>query len=277
MKKTERKVLLAIDIGNSTIGLGLFPDVSDSHQLLIKRVLSTPTPAEGRIRKAIRDLLAEASESTAGNITSYQKIDMIISSVVPGLNGRVVSAAKEFCARPLILNHAVSGLKFRASSPEKIGADRIANAVAGYSLMQKPVAVIDFGTATNITVVGRKGVFMGGAIMPGVDLMAGSLASRTAKLPRIGIGMPETALGQDTASAMTSGVVLGTAGAVMKILISIEEETGLQLSLVITGGRSGTVSPFLERPHLVIPDLIFEGLRLIHKSAVGTGRTLHAA
>ena len=270
-------MLLAIDIGNSTIGLGLFPDMADSNQLLIKRLPSTPAPAEGRIRKAIRDLLAEASRPPADNFASGRKVDMIISSVVPGLNGRVVSAAKEFCTKPLILNHALSGLKFRASFPEKIGADRIANAVAGYSILKKPFAVIDFGTATNITVVGRRGVFMGGAILPGVDLMAGSLASRTAKLPRIGIGMPETALGQDTASAMTSGIVLGTAGAVMKILTSVEEETGFLLGLVITGGRSVTISPFLERPHLVVPDLIFEGLRLIHRRARGTGGTLHAA
>ena len=263
MKKTEKKMLLAIDIGNSTIGFGFFPEAADANQLLIKRLPATPIPRESMIRKSIRDLLAEASKSGIRENSSDRKIGMIISSVVPGLNRRVAGAANEFCTRPLILNHASSGLKFSAGSPEKIGADRMANAVAGYRLVQKPVAVIDFGTATSITIVGSGGVFIGGAIMPGIDLMAESLASRTAKLPCIGIESPEMALGQGTASAMTSGIVIGTAGAVMKIVAAIEEETGLQLGMIITGGRAGIISPFLEKPHLLAPDLIFEGLRLI--------------
>jgi type III pantothenate kinase len=242
----------------------LFPDETDSGGLLTKRLSSTPAPTESRLRKTLRDAIAEASKSTKGNIASHQKIGVIISSVVPALNGKVISAAREFCVKPRILDHVSSGLNFKVSSPDKIGADRMANAIAGYSLVKKPVAVIDFGTATTITVVGKRGVFMGGAIMPGMDLMIGSLASRTGKLPCIEIDGPYKALGRDTASAINSGVVLGTAGAVMKIVSSIEEETGLQLRMVITGGRSGTISPFLESPHSVVPELIFEGLRLIH-------------
>jgi type III pantothenate kinase len=264
MKKTQGKMLLAIDIGNSTLGLGLFPDETDSGHLHIKRLSSTPAPTESRLRKAIRDVIAAASESGACDVTNHRKIGLIISSVVPALNDRVLSAVKEFCTKPLILGYVSSGLKFRVNSPESIGADRLANAVAGYNLTHKPVAVVDFGTATTISVVGKKGAFIGGTIMPGLELMFGSLASRTAKLPCVGIQRPDRALGLDTNSAITAGIVFGTAGAVMKIVSSIEEETGLELSLVITGGRSGTISPFIERPHFAVPDLIFEGLRLIH-------------
>jgi type III pantothenate kinase len=266
MKKKDN-ALLAIDIGNSTVRLGLFPNETDPEFLLTGTLASKRAITERRLRKEIVRLLAESSESDQDNISFGRQIGVIISSVVPGINQKVINAIKKFCSRPLFVDHRSAGLKFKMPCPEKVGADRIANAVAGFNITGKPTAVIDFGSATTISIVGKRKTFMGGAIMPGLDMMADILESKTAKLPDIEIVRPYKALGSDTDSAIISGIVLGTAGAVMKIILSIEEETALQLCVIITGGRSGLVSPFLERTHLAFPDLIFEGLRLIKIAA----------
>jgi|WetSurMetagenome_2_1015567.scaffolds.fasta_scaffold00686_7 type III pantothenate kinase len=265
--KKGRNSLLALDIGNSTIGLGLFRNDTDHDSLLTGKLALTRTSFEGSLCKTISTMVDEACASLADRTGTVKGLSVIVSSVVPAFNPKVIRAVKKFCSEPFFIDHKSSGLNFRTPFPDKIGADRIANAVAGFSITHKPTAIMDFGTATTISVVGGKRTFMGGAIMPGMDIMAASLASGTAKLPCINIDRPECALGTDTASAITSGIVIGTAGAVMKIVSSIEKETGLRLRLIITGGRAGVISSFLERPHLVIPDLIFEGLRLIHVSA----------
>jgi type III pantothenate kinase len=265
MKKRDR-ALLAIDIGNSTVRLGLFPDETDPGLLLTRTLASTQNSLEGSLRKELGRLLAEASASVSDNILSHREVGVIISSVVPKINRVVINILKKYYAKPFFVDPKSAGLKFRAPFPEKVGSDRIANAVAGFSITGKPTAIVDFGSATTISVVGKRRTFIGGAIMPGLDMMADMLASRTAKLPDIKIARPDKALGSDTSSAITAGIVLGTAGAVMKIVSSIEEETGLQLCLIITGGRLEIVSPFLERTHLALPDLIFEGLRIIYNS-----------
>jgi type III pantothenate kinase len=266
MKKRNR-ALLAIDAGNSTVGLGLFPDYTASQPLFTRKISMTGNITESMLRKEIAGLLSDASVAGAYRKAPREKIGAIISSVVPGLNRKILNALNQFCAKPIFADNISSGLEFKIPNPEKAGADRIVNAVAGFSMTGKPTAVVDFGTATTITIVGEHKTFMGGAILPGLDLMANALASGTAKLPRIDISIPEEALGSDTVSAIMSGIVFGTAGAALKIITSVEEETGLELSLIITGGRAGIVSPFLERPHSIVPDLIFAGLSLIYNAA----------
>jgi type III pantothenate kinase len=258
--------LLALDIGNSTIGLGLYPDRAKPETLLTRKLSLSKAEKGNLLGKEIERLLAEAPSAGPGNRSPW-KMGAIISSVVPGANRSLVSAVKKYCARPLLVDHSMSGLKFMISNPEKTGSDRIANAVAGFGLTGKPTAVIDFGSATTITVVSARKQFMGGAILPGLDMMAKALASGTAKLPDVEIERPDEALGSDTSSAIRSGIVLGTAGAVMKIVSSIEEETGLEFCIIITGGRAEIVSPFLERSHLSVPALIFEGLRTIYNAS----------
>jgi len=261
-----KKSLLAIDAGNSTVGLGFFPVCTASQPLLMRKISVGRKITENMLRKEIAGLLAEASITGADLKASREKIGLIISSVAPELNRRILNSAGRFSSKPFFVDHLSSGLVFKIPAPEKAGADRIVNAVAAFSLTGKPAAVIDFGTATTITIVGPKKEFIGGAIMPGLDMMAKALASGTAQLPDTDISRPDRALGVDTSSAIKSGIALGSAGAAMKIISSIEEETGLELRLIITGGRAGIISPFLERAHSVVPGLIFEGLRLIYNS-----------
>ncbi|MBI3592760.1 MAG: type III pantothenate kinase, partial [Nitrospirae bacterium] len=189
-----------------------------------------------------------------------------VSSVVPYLNKPVIESLKSLCRKkPLVVSDKItSGLSFDVKQPGEIGADRIANAVAGFHHARKAVAVVDFGTATTITVVGRNMNFLGGAIMPGIHLMQKSLHRETAKLPIVPLKKNSRALGKDTASSITSGIIHGTAGAVETIIKNMEKELDFKLQLVLTGGNAKFMSSLLKRNYDLVPNLTFEGLRLIY-------------
>jgi type III pantothenate kinase len=193
----------------------------------------------------------------------------IISSVVASHTEVFVKALEGFSesgdASVLIVSHTMSGTGFRISNPQELGTDRIANAVAAFALVGKPGAVIDFGTATTITVVDEDGNYTGGAIMPGIGLMNESLAAKTSKLAAVDVKAPKTALGADTAGCILSGLLFGTAGAVERIVGEIEKETGLTYEVVLTGGHALLIDAFIRRPHFLKPHLTLEGLKILYE------------
>ncbi|MGD0283268.1 MAG: type III pantothenate kinase, partial [Dissulfurispiraceae bacterium] len=196
-----------------------------------------------------------------------RSISAIVASVVPARNTVINTALACFCeSRPLYVNAALNcGLTFSVEEPFRMGADRIANAVAGANYTKgRPTAVVDFGTATTVTVIGTRWTLLGGAILPGVALMLKALHSGTAKLPLVSSGALEKALGKDTASSIMSGIIYGTAGAVEKLTIMMEKELKFKLQLVLTGGNAPLVSPFINRSFIHSPNMTFEGLRLIY-------------
>jgi type III pantothenate kinase len=164
----------------------------------------------------------------------------------------------------IILNSKIAtGLVFDIPRPEELGTDRIANAVAAYELCKGPVAAVDFGTATTISVVGKDAHYIGGAIMPGVELMNESLQKGTSKLSGVILSPPESALGIDTSHCIRSGLFYGTAGAVERLLCEMEEEIGFKLKAVVTGGYGVMVSKFLLREYMLKQNLTLEGLKTI--------------
>jgi type III pantothenate kinase len=168
-------------------------------------------------------------------------------------------------AEPLIVSCKIkTGLNFNIPLPEKLGSDRIANAVAAYELYKCPVTAVDFGTATTISVVGKDANYIGGTIIPGIGLMNESLAKGTSNLSEIALKPPESALGTDTTKCIQSGLFYGTAGAIERLLLEIEKEVGFELKVVLTGGFGGMISKFLTRKHDVRPNLTIEGLKIIY-------------
>lgn len=259
------KHLLSIDIGNSTIGLGLFAEPIKNDRLLIKKIPSHPLKSVKTYRKIISDFIKQDAPFSLSP-SPLSSFDVILSSVVPSLERPVIAAIKDlFGKRPLVVTHRLkTGVSLDIMEPAGIGNDRIANAVAGIHYSKNPVAVIDFGTATTITVVGRQQNLIGGAILPGLELMKKALYSETAKLPLIDLNRPLMALGKDTSSAITSGIIIGTVGAIDALIKAIEKEIGVKLKLLITGGHAKLMSPLIKKEHLLIPDLTFKGLRSIY-------------
>jgi type III pantothenate kinase len=210
------------------------------------------------------------------DVNKSAAISSIVASVVPDSNALINGALACFCKRrPLYVKAGKagmnSGLVFSVKEPFRMGSDRIANAIAGVSCNKgRPTAIVDFGTATTVTVIGRQRTVMGGAILPGVYLMTKALHAGTAKLPLASLDALQNAIGKDTASSITSGVAYGTAGAVEKLIKMMEKELKYKLQLVLTGGDAPFISPYISRSSKLRPNLTFEGLRLIYLENIKT-------
>ncbi len=260
--RPQRRPLLAIDIGNSTIGLGFYIDANIGKCLIVEKISLDHLKSSPTLSRMIINLLTKSFKTSK---LTKQRIGVVISSVVPEWNRSAAEAVKSLCPDPLFITHTLAtGLTLKVSNPETLGSDRIVNALAGFRHFGRPVAVVDVGTATTITVVDRHSNLIGGAIMPGINMMRESLASNTAKLPLIPLPKPPSMLGTDTGSALASGIINGTVGAVENIVRGIEGEAHMKLSLILTGGHAGLIASLLKRKQVVIPDLIFEGMRLIY-------------
>ncbi len=248
-------MLLALDIGNSTIKLGFFK----GRVLAVETLPTHPILRPSRYTALLRTLVRQK------NIDKPPE-GIIISSVVPGLTvalGQVMENL--FSLKPFVVDHTCeTGISIDIRHPASLGPDRIANAVAADDLFRRPAAVVDCGTATTLSVTGRTSNFIGGAILPGIGLMSESLAKGTARLPGVTMEPPTSALGRDTAECIRSGIFYGTAGAVERIIGQIEKETGLRLKIAVTGGAGQILSRFLTRRHRFFPFLTLRGLRVIY-------------
>jgi type III pantothenate kinase len=248
-------MLIAIDIGNSLINIGYFSDSG----LIVQKINTLPLlSSDGYLALLNRFIKEKNIDKTPEGI--------IISSVVPGHTGSLKKTLASLVSiEPLIVSCKINtGLKFNIPHPEKLGSDRIANAVAAYELHNCPVAALDFGTAITISVVGKDATYIGGTITPGIRLMNESLAEGTSTLSEIILKLPESALGTDTIGCIQSGLFYGSAGAVERLLLEIEKEVGLKLKVVLTGGFGSMISKLLRREHDLRPNLTIEGLKIIY-------------
>lgn len=248
-------MIIAIDIGNSSINIGFF----DGTDLLIKKIDTKPLLSPSAYSDLLNRFIREK------NIDKLP-IGSIISSVVPSHTSTWEETLKGFTSvKPLIVSYRMkTGLRFNIPNPEKLGPDRIANAVAAHEFYKCPTASVDLGTAITISITGKEKDYIGGAIMPGIRLMNDSLARETSNLPESPLSPPESALGIDTTRCIQSGLFYGTAGAIENILNAIEKEVGFKLNVVVTGGYGSMIHNFLKRKHSLRPYLTLEGLNILY-------------
>lgn len=250
-------MLLLIDIGNTNIAIG-FHDKGE-----IKKSLRLRTIIQGRDSD-------EYSYILKGFINHHKMRKprgAIICSVVPEVTSFLESAiSKSFGIESIIVNQNLkTGLKFQIKNVGTLGADRIANAVAAYNLYEGNVIIVDFGTATTFCAVTEKGEYMGGAIMPGIDLSAHALAEKTAKLPLVDLKPTKNILGRDTIENICTGVILGHAGAVERIISEIIIDTGKDFTVLATGGFVDLMKPYIKAIDYINHLLTFEGLIFIYE------------
>jgi type III pantothenate kinase len=192
-----------------------------------------------------------------------------VATVVPSVQPGLEALARRLfgVAAVVVRGGADSPIPLDQEQPERVGPDRIANAVAAVAAHGAPVIVIDFGTATNIDCVSVHGRFVGGAIAPGIVVGAEALFARAARLARVDLAPPAAAIGRDTTAALRAGIVYGYAGLVDGILGHIASEMEGAPPVVATGGLSALVAGAARRIDHVRPHLTLEGLRLIHARA----------
>lgn len=252
-------MLLAIDIGNTNIVLGVYENKKLLHH---SRINTHPHRTSDEHRILIKSLL----NSDSIDIKKIKGI--IISCVVPPLLAVFEEALKRyFKVRPIIVNHKTStGIKICYTNPKEVGADRIVNAVAAYHEFGGPVIIIDFGTATTFCAVSAKGEYFGGVVVPGITISAEALFARAAKLPAVELIRPERVIGKDTISSMQSGIIYGYAGMVDAIVERIKAEMKWKNPMVIaTGGLVELIAPETKTIKKIRPSLTLDGLRLIYE------------
>lgn len=249
-------MLLAFDIGNSDITIGLWSNEVWKHTW---RIPTKPDQPELYYAVKIRDYFLEASLS----VDDVESI--VISSVVPGLTERIKNIVRQFFLKePITLGPAVyAKLPIQVLNPIEIGSDLVANAMAAYVKYKQTCIVVDFGTALTFTTVSGEGKIVGVSIVPGLRTALKSLTQNTAKLFDVPLEMPASALGTNTVTAIQSGIVIGYEGLVKNMVMAIRAELKTDCPAIATGGLSFVITSLKGFFHAVDPHLTLDGLRFI--------------
>lgn len=252
-------MLLAIDIGNTNVHLGLWQ--SETWALNWRaRTVADKMPDEYAV--LVRNFLQSA------DVGWRAVTGVIISSVVPPLTQAFAEMVRRYGQlEPMIVtNQTPTGVRLDIDQPEQAGADRIVNSAAVVALYGGPAIVIDFGTATTFDVVSADGAYKGGAIAPGIGVAHDALVSRAARLHKIDLQPPPTPIGTNTIHAMQSGVFWGYVslieGLVKRLKAALQDET---VQVIATGGLAALFQAHTDCIDRIAPQLTLDGLRVIYE------------
>ena len=251
-------MLLAIDIGNTNVTFGLYEgkDLGPSWRI---RTVHEKMPDEYGV---LLDQLFRHRGYRPDQVTGA-----VIASVVPPLTPVFELVCREYVGQePLVVGTGVkTGVRIRYDNPRDVGADRIADAAAVKALYSLPACVVDFGTATTFNAVSAEGDHLGGAIAPGIGIAAQALFERTAKLPRVELTRPPSAIGRNTPHAMQSGLLFGYVGLVEGMVARFKAELGPEPRIIGTGGLANLIAHETDVIDVVDPWLTLHGLRIIYE------------
>ncbi|MBQ4530463.1 MAG: type III pantothenate kinase [Lachnospiraceae bacterium] len=251
-------MLLVVDVGNTNITLGVF----EKEELLTTFRLTT------KMARTSDEYGITICNMIERNGLKVEDIDgIVIASVVPNVMHSFNNAiVKYFGKTPLIVGPGVkTGIKVATENPRQIGADRIVDAVAAYSIYKGPVIVIDFGTATTYDLVSGEGSFVSGITAPGIRTAAEALWEKAAKLPEIEICKPKSILARETISSMQAGLVYGQIGQTEYIVNQMKKECGYEnVKTVATGGLGKLIAQETDVIDIYDSMLTLHGLRIIY-------------
>jgi type III pantothenate kinase len=251
-------MLLVVDVGNTQTHFGTFR----GEELVEHWRFAT-----------VRDSTSDQLGAALGNLLELRGLGFgdlsasILSSTVPHLEPEWTAMTERYLGHEMLVvgPGLKTGMAIRYDNPREIGADRLVNAVALRERFGRgPAVCVDFGTATTFDVVSAEGEYVGGSLMTGIEVSLDALTERGARLPKVELAAPKTAIAKNTIDAIRSGVVFGYAGAIDAILRRLYDELGARASVVATGGLSSLVVPFTEEIEEVDDLLTLTGLRLIH-------------
>lgn len=249
-------MLLAVDIGNSNITAGIFDE---------EKLLETfRTNSDKNVPSvSYENFFAEI-------LKKYPIKNCIIASVVDELNAPIKQACDKIFKTNsfLFVKHIDNLMDITLPKPSEAGADRLANAIAVKDRYKLPAIVVDIGTATTFDIIDKNKRFIGGIIMPGINLQLKALNEKTSKLPKVNADFVKKVIGDNTADAILSGVITGSACAIEGMIERIEAELEEKAFIIATGGQASLVNNYLKRKFDVInPALTLEGLRIIYNKA----------
>ena len=253
-------MLLAVDVGNTNMSIGLF---DEGGELAFLAALDTDS----------RKTADQISVDLMNLFTLYRRriedvTGAILCSVVPPMNFMWEKALARLLGRsPMVVGPGVkTGLNIRMDFQTQVGADIVADAVAALEKFQPPIVTIDMGTATTIGVISEGRTYEGGLLLPGVGVSLEALSRRTAQLPAISLQHPKALIGKNTEECMRSGIVYGTAGMLDGVIDRIREQfPGKTLSVVATGGNAPVIVRYCKNQIVYDKYLLMNGLRAIYR------------
>ena len=249
-------MLLAIGVGNTNTVLGLF---SGEELISSWRTKTDSRETADELALKFKALLSESPEVTG--IALCSTVPAVLREMRTMLNN-YYQDVPQVIVEPGIK----TGVPVLTDNPKEVGADRIVNSLAAFTMYGGPAIVVDFGTSTNLDVISAMGEFLGGALAPGIEISIDALANRAAQLRKVELVAPKNVIGKNTVEALQSGAIYGFAGQVDGLVDRIVEELGTSVKAVIaTGGLAGIVVPESETITHHEPDLTLIGLRLMYE------------
>jgi type III pantothenate kinase len=250
-------MLLAVDIGNTSITVGLY--ISDKLGPCWRLASDNE-----RTTDEYGILLVQLLERAGVNSREVNQI--AIASVVPPLTGTFERACRDYLnAVPLIVDAGTkTGIPLRYEDPKQVGADRVVNAAAVRRIHKGPACIVDFGTATIFDAISAEGEYLGGAISPGIGIASDALFRRAAKLPRVEIMRPPSAIGRNTVHSLQSGLLYGYVGLVEGMVARFRAELGADMKTIGTGALVELIVKETKCIDIVEPWLALQGLKIIY-------------
>lgn len=249
-------MLLAIDIGNTNVTLGVY----EGERLAAHWRVAT---VHERMPDEYGLILLGLFEHSGLHIS--QIAGVAIASVVPAVTSTFRELCRDYLEHdPLVIDAGVkTGVRVRVDNPREVGADRVVNCAAVHHKYGGPACVVDFGTATTFDAVSQEGDYLGGAIAPGIGIAAEALFARGSRLYRVDIVAPPRVIGTSTMTALQSGIFFGYVGLVEGLVSRFRRELGDDMRVIATGGLAEAVARETQVVQHIDPWLTLDGLRVI--------------
>jgi len=251
-------MLLALDVGNTNVTIGVFRDGSLAARWRLRTVPDQTVDEWGIKLRELFSLHALQPDSVTG---------IIIASVVPTVDAVLEAASiRYFQRQPEFITWRTDiGIRVLYDNPREVGADRVVNGVAAYTRYGGPCVVVDLGTTINFDVVSASGDYLGGVICPGVGMAISGLFTKTARLPMVDFREPEKLIGSNTITSMQSGLYYGFVGMIDGLLERMLQELGPHTRVIATGGQAPLIVRGSRYARVADEDLTLEGLHIIWK------------
>lgn len=250
-------MLLCVDVGNTNIVFGVYKNDEKICDFRLETKIKQTYDEYGL---KVLDIMEKLG------VRTFDIEDAIISSVVPQIDETIeMVIVKYLGVNPLFVGPGIkTGLKIKSDNPKELGADLLVGCVSAYQKYGGPAIVIDMGTATTLFVVNGQKEIIGGIILPGLKISFATLFEKTSKLEEVRLTVPKNVVGRDTITCIQSGMIHGTSSMIDGLIEKIKAEIG-PAKVILTGGIGGIIKPHLKNEVYFEPDLLLDGLNIIHK------------